>query len=361
MVLQELTTRSFHVPLRGPLQMARGKTLHAREGMLLTGSTADGIVAVAEASPLPGFSRETLASLDTALDEFCAACLPFEIDPDERCFSLWTRLPDLPDSLRFALAMLLSQIQAQARGVALHEALAPGSAGVIRCNALLSGTRAGCMEKAAACREAGFRRVKLKVLPESPEVNGAFVNEVAEALGDGVKIRVDVNQQWELAQALHFAEVAWPACLDYLEEPVRTPADLSACEAAGLPYALDESWRAWTADGAALTDGALKPLLAGAKAWIWKPTLHFDRTMLRTLENRMRAGAGPQIVLSSAYESGVGIALLSHLAAAFSNGAAAGLDTYASLDADVRAQRLEPLQPEMTVYPLATPNDLGPA
>ncbi|HNR32736.1 MAG TPA: o-succinylbenzoate synthase, partial [Candidatus Hydrogenedentes bacterium] len=73
------------------------------------------------------------------------------------------------------------------------------------------------------------------------------------------------------------------------------------------------------------------------------------------------ASSTPRIVISGAYESGVGMSALVHYAAAISGAeVAVGLDTYAALDADVLHRRLPLGDPELQVAALDGPIEVNP-
>ncbi len=77
----------------------------------------------------------------------------------------------------------------------------------------------------------GFRAIKLRVHDFDPAVDERQVTETAKAVGDKMKIGVDVNQgwrvtaigdapTWDLARAKRFADVCKDAGLAWIEEPL---------------------------------------------------------------------------------------------------------------------------------------------
>jgi O-succinylbenzoate synthase len=118
------------------------------------------------------------------------------------------------------------------------------------------------------------------------------------------QLRLDCNKAWTIDQALEFAKHFKPTDFLYLEEPVRTFKELAQfSQITQFPIALDESIHSnWSA-------------IPTLKAIIVKPTV---------------VGAIPQVpphlnlVLSSAYESGLG---LLHIANRAPNSLPIGLDT----------------------------------
>ncbi|QIS20988.1 mandelate racemase/muconate lactonizing enzyme family protein [Nocardia terpenica] len=81
---------------------------------------------------------------------------------------------------------------AQLFGGAARKVLAYASTGELRD----PGQRA---ESAAAIREAGFRAMKIRVDPRDAATGLAAVRAAREAVGDGLRIMVDLNQSWRMA------------------------------------------------------------------------------------------------------------------------------------------------------------------
>lgn len=154
----------------------------------------------------------------------------------------------------------------------------------------------------------GFSTVKLKLGHLSLTDAISLVKEhCAQA-----RLRLDCNRAWTLAEGLEFASHFKPTDFAYLEEPVQSFEELIAfSKATHFPIALDESIHA---------DWSQIPSL---KAIVVKPTV---------------VGSIPQIpphldlVLSSAYESGLGLLHIANLA---NNTLPIGLDTYRALEDDI--------------------------
>lgn len=157
----------------------------------------------------------------------------------------------------------------------------------------------------------GFSTLKLKLghLPLEEAI------AKTKTLMKTYRLRLDCNRAWTLEQALAFARHFSPNDFDYLEEPVKTiPELIRFSTLTGFPIALHES---------NVPPSAIPTL----KALVIKPTL---------------VGALPPspvpIVLSSAYESSLGLLLI---ARAYKNGAPpVGLDTFRSFHQDLLVPKL---------------------
>ncbi len=154
----------------------------------------------------------------------------------------------------------------------------------------------------------GFSTVKLKLGHLS--LNEA-ISFTKEHLGR-YRLRLDCNRSWSLDQALEFTRHFKKEDFVYLEEPVKTFDELiSFSQKTQFPLAVDESIHC---------DWSKLPSL---KALVVKPTVvghipsvppHLD------------------LVLSSAYESGLGLLHIAHMA---NNSIPIGLDTYRALKNDL--------------------------
>lgn len=156
--------------------------------------------------------------------------------------------------------------------------------------------------------------------------------EVARILADhpDARFRLDANRAWGLDEALAFCRAIDPTRVEFVEEPLRDCSDYDAFNnATPFGFALDESLveqspRAWP----------------NLKALVIKPSLLGGLKKSIGLIDWAH-GAGKYAVVSSMYESGVGIRHLAALAAAKTPDVPAGLDTYSRLLDDVVSPRLD--------------------
>lgn len=90
----------------------------------------------------------------------------------------------------------------------------------------------------------GFRHYKMKIHDPDPRVNRERVREVQRALGDGVRLMVDVNQKLDVPGAIAQARLLEDLDLTWYEEPVLAD-DLAGCaevaRAIAIPVATGEN------------------------------------------------------------------------------------------------------------------------
>ena len=268
----------FRIPFKNPT-LLKGQIYSDRQGVLLERNGQ-----WSEASPLPGFSPETI-------DEVIAG-LRGKQKP--------------PASLRFALSALEEPFIASLS---------------VPYNFLLLSAAEKVAERVTECRLSNCQAVKIKVGQGSLEADIELVKKVRQALPADTELRLDANQAWDFEEAVSFMESLEDLDFQYIEEPLRDPLRLEELyRLTGVQYALDESL-------VAANDLAPWP---NAAAFICKPTLLGGRRAVEEL-----ARSGKPIVFSAAFESGVGIMRIMQLAAEFSPTIPAGLDTLAWLADDL--------------------------
>ena len=264
----------FHLPLKQPLKL-KGRMYQYREGVLIEHNGH-----WAEASPLPGFSVETI-------DQVIAALRGEQ---------------EAPASLDFAWSMLQSPIDLPV---------------AVSFNRLLIGEPSQVLAGAEACADCGCRAVKLKVGRNEIGADAELVRGVREQLSAEVGLRLDANQAWSLEEALRFLKSVADVDIEYIEEPLRDPTGLEELYTrTQVKYALDETLRE------ALRQQHFLEAWPNVTALICKPTVLGGRDVVERL-----VASGKPVVFSAAFESGVGIARVMQLAAEYSPALPAGLDT----------------------------------
>ena len=237
-----------------------------------------------------------------------------------------------------AMASVLDQLALEASEVAA--ALRPG----IRVNAVIgAGTPDEVAAQAAAAVDRGFRALKLKAgAGETPAGLVARVGAVRAAAGDDVAIRLDANGAWTLDEAVPRLRSLAGFGLQYVEQPL--PAhDLAGLAAlrgrVGVPVAADEAVTSVADVRAVLKAGAADVLVV-------KPARVGGRAAVAGIA-RLAADAGVPVVVTSSFETGIG------LRAAIA--AAAGLPDvpgWPAADRDHGLATLELLEDDLVVGPL---------
>ncbi len=322
----------YRLPLAAPLRLA-GQVIHERAGILVRIDSDSGASGWGDAAPLPGFSRETVQEAETELTAWAGRlrCAVFDPGGDDLESRLGCGPAAASPSVRFALETALANLSRRMEDEAAAELAC--FEGAVPVNGLLAGSREEVLADARRFRDGGCRAVKLKVGSRPVAEDVGLTRAVRDVIGDAMGLRLDANRSWSLEQGVAFGRELGDAGVEYLEEPLRDPAQLRELfDATGIPVALDESLLELRPDD-----------LEGRRevgAVVLKPTLLGG--LARAGEWAAKASAlNIRPVVSSCFESGVGLLALAAFAWASTGDAVpAGLDTYRRLAADVVEPRL---------------------
>jgi O-succinylbenzoate synthase len=323
MRVTSLAAFRYRIPLKMPLNLGP-RTVSEREGLLVRVETEQDAVGWGDVAPLPGFSPESLVEAIDVLRAVGPSLVGVTID------KALVRILEATAaaSVRFGVELALWDARAEAAQTTLAHVLHASPRTTVSYNGLL--TEGNVRKEAMRARDAGYRAVKLKVGRQSIEEDVARVRAAHKALG-GTTLRLDANRAWSVENARRFAERIAGVPIAYIEEPLADPTILRSFVAeTKLPVALDETMQ----EGAVLAEHAyavaavIKPMLVGGIC-----------ATQRLVEQAMDVHVQP--VLSSTFESGIGLRGLVALAASMDEAdVPMGLDTYSRLRTDVARPRL---------------------
>jgi o-succinylbenzoate synthase len=331
MRLTSLQVYHYSLPLITSIRV-KNIWLSSRQGLILKFTDTKNNTGFGEVAPLPGFNRESLEDVLLELRQFAGFILDSEIDNsflDFRSeFQKKLKNARLFPSTCFGIEMGLLNLLASAKKCQLSQLLSLQAAGEIYVNALLNYHTRDLKAAVTQLLSEGYHTIKLKVGQGKLEEDVRRVQEVREAAGKQVFLRLDANQAWSLTDAVQFGNSVRELEIEFIEEPLQDPTALSSfyreCE---IPVALDESLLPMDSEhydwNFAVKAIILKPMfLGGISRVIW------------LLQHADSAGIFP--VFSSVYESGLTLSFLAQLASVFSPpGIAMGLDTYKWLKEDL--------------------------
>jgi len=281
-----LQRRRFRFALLQPLRTAAGE-LRERCGWLLRLEDDQGAVGWGEVAPL---QQQQFTDCEHAL-----AALPDMVSQAQ----LEARLPELPGALGFGLGAALAELQGLVGAASTQGWLtAPAPALLLPAGeAMLSALE----DAAASAGGLEGRSFKWKVATEPDGLERQLLEQLLQRLPPTARLRLDANGGWDRSTAQAWMQrLRDDPRLAWLEQPlaVEDQAGLEQLAALG-PVALDESlhqhpelrcrWSGWQ---------------------VRRPALEGDpRGLLRELQ----AGV-PQLMLSTAFETGIGRRWLEHLA-----------------------------------------------
>jgi len=274
----------YTLPYHQTLQLKQGH-FQQREGLILSQSGPTG-TRYGEVAPFPGLSPEKLSSCLQALQQTVHSY-------------------PIPASVSWGLHMLQ------------HPLPMPHPSACLPVNALLTGLEPKALMQTAQARYAeGYRSFKLKVGQQSLEQDLQSLHNLLRHLPE-IQLRLDANRSWSLADLHTLLSQLPEQGIDYLEEPLKNPADYAYWPpSATCRLALDESlaepaWQTWAGFAQVLV---LKPMLLGPER------LQACLALARETQK--------QVVFSSVFESGLGLRYLAQLAWQQAPQTPAGLDTW---------------------------------
>lgn len=345
----EIQLDQLEVPFRAPIA-TREETWAVRRLVLVRLRTDDGREGLGEAPQAPA------EALSATIAAELADRLP-GLDPADPT-DLGVRLRGIeavpatiwPTTLRAALETAVADLGARAAGLSLAASASVTARPQVAVNGLVGiDLPEAAARRATALVDAGFRCLKLKGGREPQDALAKRVRAVRAAVGPSVRLRLDVNGAWtSVAEATEAIRALAAFDLEYVEQPLLPTAGPEAMamvrRAVPVPIAADES----------VTDpGAASALLEAGAADILVVRLsrlggfHGARRIAERA-----AGFGVAIVVSTLFESGVGIAAALHLAATLDGEERAhGLATADLLAADLLAEPLAIRNGQMALPP----------
>lgn len=308
-----ITTLRHHRFVSPTRAIAGGRgAFSERSGVLVLLEDDRGNGGIGEASPLPGYSSES-------------------VDDCERAISNWlpTRSIELPSAARFAIETALVDLAGQRAGVPVFRLLScRAEAARVEVNELLdlTVTLDDLTERAASALRRGVRTVKIKVgRPDAWDAELGALVSLRRSFGPALRLRLDAGGAWGLDDARrHLAELA-PVEPEFVEEPT-SGAALLELGPASVRWAVDES----------LANRALARALVGARgcsAVVLKPALVGGLLAARELAVEAFS-LGRSVVVTHLFDGPVGLASACELALSLPVApVACGLAPHAGLDA----------------------------
>ena len=292
----------YRLPLKKKLSFNR-----VREGLILQLERA-GRFGYGEIAPLPGFSVESLDQSQAQLALFCSAlnCHRITIDEDLQLNDAEVVIGPFLPSVAFGIESALWWLQQS------QWFKSPNSA------PLLQGTTSDILQRLRHFSGSWPREFKLKTGRDSITQDIARIDETLRLLPENVLLKLDANQRWTFSQVLHLANAVDTRRISYIEEPTANAEEFSEIFAkTGFRFALDETIQR--------PNYQFTPM-RGLAALIIKPTLVGS---LNRCHQLMAAASSAQTrtILSSSYESAIGLQILKQLSVQWSPEELHGLDT----------------------------------
>lgn len=210
-----------------------------RRGLWYLLQDEQGRIGIGEASPLPGFSPDSLADCAKALQALGDTLQPVDFDADG-----WPRFPSLHalPAARCAIETAYGDLWAQRLGPAGRLSTVLSAADVPARSHIPINALCNSLAEAQAAVAAGAATLKLKLGGADFEGELQHLSELRRALPAGVALRIDVNGAWTLEQARERLPRLAALRLQFVEQPVAAGrGELCRLGSAEVPIAADES------------------------------------------------------------------------------------------------------------------------
>lgn len=223
------------LPLSEPYWLAFGP-VEAFDTFIVRAETSQG-VGFSEVTPLPGYSFESSESVRAEFEALASGSA--------------RSLVDVIAAETVEAPMAASGIASACDTLTLSndEVFGAHKGESIPCVALCGGGEPEALAaRARQLTDEGYRVLKVKI-GSDVELDLARVNAVSEVLPEGVRFRVDANQQMSMPDTLTFVKGAVACPIELVEQPFKPEADndmRKVREVSELPLMLDES--IWTRD-----------------------------------------------------------------------------------------------------------------
>jgi O-succinylbenzoate synthase len=317
MIIERIRLFKFKLPFLSPVKI-KDKLIMTREGYLIKITDDKGNIGWGEISPLYGFSYETLESAANEIKELIQILKKKQIPQD-----ILKLLSPYTSSVRFGFETALLNIMASEKKLSLASFLNPTVNLKIEINALLDGATDEIIDQTNKIFSQGFKTFKLKIGRKDSDEELKLIEQIFEIIGTNGNLRLDANKMLNINNSLKFLNAIRKYDIEYLEEPFSSIYDTKEfLDTNKIPLALDESL-------VDLQPNDLKDF-KNLRAVILKPTMLGYTKSMEFATNALSLGITP--VISSSFESPLGIYLLASMSAIIDNQAPAGLETINRFD-----------------------------
>lgn len=300
-----------------------------RQRLLIRISESADRFGLGEATPLPGYSPDTLDDVEAALRQVDPDALAWEPSGVgcqaslERLAAVGALVDDSLPAARMGLETAVLDYWARREGVSAPHWLGAALDTSLRVAFLLgAASDADVLERASSAVRAGFTHFKVKLgAPGRLREEVAGVVGLRHALGSSVSLRLDANG----ALSAHDLSEAWQTLSGCGIELFEEPGELPPALVGAIPLALDESLQ-----GLAPSEAAERAKQRSASGVVLKPTALGGISHCWRLAERARE-LGVAVVISHCFEGALAFRAAAALALALPSGLAHGLAPYAGL------------------------------
>lgn len=318
MIIKEIKYSFFSLPLKLHFQNSFF-SFYKKEGFIVEAADELNNKTLAEASPLPNYSAESLINVENELKKISSQQLFLDDDINSAVQKI--KSFSLSNSTQFMLEQIFLNLFLIRNKNSVHKYFERQFKNKIDVNAVLDMSEKNKILKIIKRKlETNYHTFKIKVGRESFNEDINLINEIHSQFGNSIKIRLDANGKWNIKEAIKFLNQLKDFNIEYIEEPCNNlMSSLELSKQSQIPIALDESLRNFIDAKRIIEESNIKFV-------IMKPMVYggiFDTLQLiKIAESKNKF-----IIISSAFESAIGKSSLTFLAALVAHNFAHGLDT----------------------------------
>lgn len=262
----ELNFFIYKIPFKHSFKTSNND-FHSRSGVIIR-LNKDNCIALGEASPLPGFSTETIDELTRQIQLSKSEIAHFfESDFSVDDVNNFLSQSSFAPSLQFGIFTLAAFYLAQRNNKSFHAFLFDRPSNSIKMNAVLDLKKRSLLPQVRQYINQGFETIKIKagnnwnlLYPQIQKIRDEY---------EDIAIRIDANRSWRSDDTAERLKQAQELEIEYCEEPFRkiTEQKLQQLKKeTSVPIALDEEMARWpeSRELAAMADiFIIKPMLIG--------------------------------------------------------------------------------------------------
>ena len=294
-----------------------------RRGARLQLTDSEGRIGQGEASPLPGYSPDTLEQCEEVLERAVARA-PFQFPTIPGALAQLGIGFDTP-AARFAIETALFDLVAQRNDCSVSRALNDHAATEVPLAALCVGANpAEIMAAIRAAWNQGIRTVKLKIgKPKAFTAECALLDQVRHEFGFELGLRLDANAAWNPEEAMDHLHALALYRPEFVEQPV-APDRLHQLVAPPVAIAADESLHS------AKTNADMIFRSEACHVAVLKPMVIGGLLQCRRLA-RLAEESGVDTVVTHLFDGPIALAASAELALSIGETRPAGLAPHAGL------------------------------
>ena len=207
------------LPLTRPIRRSKGVLTTADN--VLVRMEAGGVVGWGEAGSAPTMTGEFVQSMVAAVEHLAPFLEGAELSDIARLSANMDANLYGNSGAKAAVEMAAHDALGKSLGKPVYELLGGKRRGRIPALRMIaSGDAAADVAEAVRCKSDGYVAFKIKVGAGEVKDDIERTRKVCQALGSGMLISADVNQNWNVAQAHEYVSAVADTTLDFLEQPV---------------------------------------------------------------------------------------------------------------------------------------------